>query len=158
MSDTAQLFFEHFQPGQRHPGQTRLLDQAAFRAFAALTGDAHPIHYDATYARGRGLRAPLAHGLLVTAVGALGATALSARLEASMLAFLEQGMQFRAPVFEGDAVRTEFEVDTVRLASDRTRGVVRFIVRAFNQHEAPVAEGFHVYLIACQPQSTEEPR
>lgn len=157
MIDTAQLFFEHFQPGQRHPGQTRLLDKAAFRAFAALTGDAHPIHYDAAYAHGRGLRAPLAHGLLVAAIGALGATSLSARLETSMLAFLEQGMQFRAPVFEGDTVRTEFEVESVRLTSHRTRGIVRFIVRAFNQHEAQVAQGFHVYLIACQPESIQEP-
>ena len=45
-----------------------VLDRGMFEAFAALTGDAHPIHYDDEYARSRGLRAPIAHGLLLTAI------------------------------------------------------------------------------------------
>ena len=86
----SQLYFEDFAPGQHWPGQERRLDAAEFRAFATLTGDAHPIHYDADYARGTRFGAPVAHGLLVAAIGALGATALSPRLESSMVAFLEK--------------------------------------------------------------------
>jgi acyl dehydratase len=154
LADPAQvgdpLYFEDFAVGQVFPGQERRLDAAAFRTFAALTGDAHPIHYDADYARRTRFGAPVAHGLLVAAVGALGATALSPRLEASMVAFLEQGMRFLAPVLEGDTVRTSFEVAHTRPARDGSRGVVRLVVRVHNLSGTLVAEGFHAYLLACR--------
>lgn len=150
--DGRQLWFDDFAPGQSYAGQQRTLDAAAFRTFAALTGDAHPIHYDADYARGTRFGAPVAHGLLVAAVGALGATALSPRLESSMVAFLEQGMRFLAPVLEGDTIHTAFEVESTRPSRDGSRGVVRFIVRVTNAAGTLVAEGFHAYLIACGPQ------
>jgi acyl dehydratase len=146
------LYFEDFAVGQVFPGQERRLDASAFHAFARLTGDAHPIHYDADYARRTRFGAPVAHGLLVAAVGALGATALSPRLEASMVAFLEQGMRFIAPVLEGDAIRTEFEVAHTKPARDGGRGVVRFTVRVNSTSGPLVAEGFHTYLLACRPQ------
>jgi 3-hydroxybutyryl-CoA dehydratase len=147
------LYFEDFAVGQVFPGQERRLDAAAFLAFAALTGDAHPIHYDVDYARGTRFGAPVAHGLLVAAVGALGATALSPRLEASMVAFLEQGMRFIAPVLEGDTVRTAFEVAHTQPTRDGSRGVVRFIVRVHNAAGTLVAEGFHTYLLDGRPQA-----
>ena len=46
-----QYFFEDVRPGQRFPGTPHTLDEAAFRLFAQMTGDAHPLHYDAEYAR-----------------------------------------------------------------------------------------------------------
>jgi acyl dehydratase len=136
LADPAQvgdpLYFEDFAVGQVFPGQERRLDAAAFRTFAALTGDAHPIHYDADYARRTRFGAPVAHGLLV--------------------AFLEQGMRFIAPVLEGDAIRTEFEVAHTKPARDGGRGVVRFTVRVNSTSGPLVAEGFHTYLLACRPQ------
>ncbi|MFN9127560.1 MAG: MaoC family dehydratase [bacterium] len=147
----AQLYFEVFAAGQVYPGQVRHLDAAAFRTFADLTGDAHPIHYDADYARQTRFGAPVAHGLLVAAVGALGATALSPRLEASMVAFLEQGLRFLAPVLEGDPIQTAFEVESTRPSRDGSRGIVRFIVRVNNGAGTCVAEGFHAYLLRCRP-------
>ena len=153
----SQLYFEDFAPGQHWPGQERRLDAAEFRAFATLTGDAHPIHYDADYARGTRFGAPVAHGLLVAAIGALGATALSPRLESSMVAFLEQGMRFLAPVLEGDTIRTAFEVESTRPSRDGSRGVVRFIVRVSNAAGTLVAEGFHAYLISGRPQPRPRP-
>ena len=153
----SQLYFEDFAPGQHWPGQERRLDAAEFRAFATLTGDAHPIHYDADYARGTRFGAPVAHGLLVAAIGALGATALSPRLESSMVAFLEQGMRVLAPVLEGDTIRTAFEVESTRPSRDGSRGVVRFIVRVSNAAGTLVAEGFHAYLISGRPQPRPRP-
>ena len=153
----SQLYFEDFAPGQHWPGQERRLDAAEFRAFATLTGDAHPIHYDADYARGTRFGAPVAHGLLVAAIGALGATALSPRLESSMVAFLEPGMRFLAPVLEGDTIRTAFEVESTRPSRDGSRGVVRFIVRVSNAAGTPVAEGFHAYLISGRPRPRPRP-
>ena len=152
-----QRYLEDFRPGERFDGPTRRLDREQFLAFATLTGDAHPIHYDADYARGTRFGAPVAHGLLVAAIGALGATALSPRLESSMVAFLEQGMRFLAPVLEGDTIRTAFEVESTRPSRDGSRGVVRFIVRVSNAAGTLVAEGFHAYLISGRPQPRPRP-
>ena len=60
MSPPVQLAGEDFTTGQVVARREVLLDERAFNAFAALTGDAHPIHYNAAYAQARGLRAPSA--------------------------------------------------------------------------------------------------
>jgi 3-hydroxybutyryl-CoA dehydratase len=146
-----QLYLEDFRPGQRFEGPTRTLDREAFRAFATLTGDAHPIHYDPQYAARSRFGRPVAHGLLLAACGALGATTLSARLEASMIAFLEQGMRFLAPVCEGDTVRCEFEVQSASPGRDPGRGVLRLAVRLLDPLGKVLAEGHHAYLIATRP-------
>jgi acyl dehydratase len=145
------LYFEDLKVGQTAIF-AKTVTETEIVLFAGLTGDAHPIHYDADYARGTRFGAPVAHGLLVAAVGALGATALSPRLESSMVAFLEQGMRYLAPVLEGETIRTAFEVDSTRPSRDGSRGVVRFIVRVTSASGTLVAEGFHAYLIARRPQ------
>jgi len=71
------LFLDDFAPGQSFDGVARVLDEASFTKFAELTGDAHPIHYDADYAAKSKFGARVAHGLLVSSVSALGATAMS---------------------------------------------------------------------------------
>lgn len=147
MSDASQLYFEDFAPGQVYPGQSRKLDEEAFRLFAQVTGDAHPIHYDREYAMKTRFGERLAHGLLVMAVTALGATPLSPRLEESMIAFLEQGARFLGPVLIDDTVRTELEVESVRETKSPTQGIVRFAVRAFNAKGEQVLAGHHTYLL-----------
>ena len=41
-----QLFLDDFSAGQTYPGQPRTITKDDILSFAALTGDAHPIHYD----------------------------------------------------------------------------------------------------------------
>jgi acyl dehydratase len=60
-----QLFFEDLVVGMRTVGRERELTQADFQAFAALTGDAHPIHYDQAYAARSSFGRCVAHGLLL---------------------------------------------------------------------------------------------
>ncbi|MBC7778549.1 MAG: MaoC family dehydratase N-terminal domain-containing protein [Proteobacteria bacterium] len=151
MPSPTQRWFEDFRVGDRFVGQTRCLDVDTFRAFAALTGDTHPIHYDPQYAAATRFGAPVAHGLLIAGMCALGATPLSAQLQQSMIAFVEQSLRFVAPVLEGHSVSTEFEVASTRLARDARRGLVRFEVNVFNQAGVLVAEGFHTYLLGCRP-------
>ena len=59
MTVTEQLYFEDFVPGRVFEGQTRTLGEEEFRMFAAITGDAHPIHYDPEYAALPGEAAPM---------------------------------------------------------------------------------------------------
>ena len=148
MSDKpSQLYFEDFKPGQVFAGQSRTLDEESFRLFAKITGDAHPIHYDREYAMKTRFGERVAHGLLVMSVTALGATLLSARLEDSMVAFVEQDGKFLKAVLIGDMVRTEFEVEKVHETKSLAQGVVRFAVRVLNTKDEVVLVGHHTYLL-----------
>jgi 3-hydroxybutyryl-CoA dehydratase len=146
-----QFWFEDFTPGRQFPGTSHALDEKAFTQFAQMTGDAHPLHYDAEYARKTPFGKPLAHGLLLMSMTALGATPLSAHMEASMVAFLEQGGKFLKPVLVGDTVTPLMEVAEARTTRSPVNGVVRFAVRLTNQRGEVVLEGFHTYLIKRRP-------
>lgn len=147
MPQTMQLYFEDFAPGQVYPGQRRTLDENAFRGFAEITGDAHPIHYDAEYAAHTRFGRRVAHGLLVSAVGALGATPLSAQLEEALVAFVEQDAKFLKPVLIGDEVRTELEVEWTKATSSGATGLIRFAVRVYGADGEVAMLGHHTYLI-----------
>lgn len=146
MTAQEQLYLEDFAPGTVYPGQVRRLGERQFRMFAEITGDAHPIHYDAQYAARSTFGSCVAHGLLVAAVGALGATPVSPLLEESMVAFVEQGGKFLRPVLLGDEIRTEFEVESVAAKPATGLGLVRFIVRVYGRDGELAMRGYHVYL------------
>lgn len=146
-----QYWLEDFTPGRSFPGTLHLLDAQAFELFARMTGDAHPLHYDAEYAKNTPFGAPLAHGLLLMSMTALGANPLSPHVEGSMIAFLEQGGKFLKPVLSGDTLTPVLEVESMRPASDGKNGVVRFAVRLTNQRGELVLTGFHTYLMKRRP-------
>ena len=148
MGGEDQLYFDDFNLGDRFRSPGRTLGESHFLLFAGLTGDNHPIHYDEDYARRSRFGARVAHGLLVMAMSALGATALSHRLEASMIAFVEQGCRFRKPVLLGDSVHAEFEVAGLERKGDK--GLLRLRATLLNQRGEEVLEGHHVYLLRCR--------
>jgi|TARA_Y100000588_G_scaffold7386_1_gene8649 acyl dehydratase len=117
-SPTTQLGGEDLVPGEEVTRRKILLDDRAFADFAALTGDSHPIHYDVEYAHAIGLQAPIAHGLLITAMTALGATPLSERLQDSMIAMLSIESQFQSPVFVGSMITVVIRVASVEKKTD----------------------------------------
>ena len=53
-----QYWLEDFTPGRTFPGPSHVLDSEAFGMFAKMTGDAHPLHYDAEYAKKTAFGAP----------------------------------------------------------------------------------------------------
>lgn len=147
-----QYWFEDFTPGRKFPGTPHAVDAAAFGLFAQMTGDAHPLHYDAEYAKKTPFGKPLAHGLLLMSMTALGASPLSPHVEQSMVAFLEQGCRFLQPVLAGDTVTPALEVEEARPTSNPANGVVRFAAGLTNQRGESVLAGFHTYLIKRRPQ------
>ncbi len=144
-----QRYFENFRVGEVFRAPSRTLTDAHFLFFAGLTGDNHPIHYDVEYAKATPFGRPLAHGLLLTALTALGAGELSMQVEETVIAFLSQSATFRAPVFVGDTVRPELEV--TELIPKEGRGVLKMRARLVNQRGEVVLEGEHVYLIKRRP-------
>ena len=111
-----------------------------------MTGDAHPIHYDADYARARGWDAPIAHGLMLLGLCALGATPISGELTDSMVAMLGNDVRYKRPAFVGDTVTPQFTVMAVE-PKDNERGIVRLLIKLQNQPNELVLEGTHVLML-----------
>jgi 3-hydroxybutyryl-CoA dehydratase len=148
-TEDGQLFFDDLAVGDRWASPSRTLTDAGFAFFAAATGDNHPLHYDDEYAKGTRFGRRVAHGLLVMATTAVGASPLTHRLHASMIAFVKQGCRFLRPVLVGDTVYPEHEVQALEPKGDR--GVVRLAARVKNQRGETVLDGFHVYLVRRRP-------
>jgi 3-hydroxybutyryl-CoA dehydratase len=151
MSVNSQIFADDLKLGETFVGEAREIGDVQFADFARITGDDHPIHYDDAYAQKTRFGKRLAHGLLVTSMTALGATAMSRRIEDAMIAFVEQGSRFLKPVFVGDLVRSEFKVESIERKPGRDTALVRFNVRLVNGGGETVLQGFHKYLLATRP-------
>jgi acyl dehydratase len=134
---------EELAPGQVFSGPSKTLTDAHFLFFSGLTGDTHPIHYDVEYARATRFGKPLAHGLLLASLTALGASSAVTRVNG--LVFVEQGSHFLRPAVVGDTIRPRLTVE--RVWQEGHRRFVRFTTVLVNQHGETVLEGFHVYRI-----------
>ncbi len=145
----SQRYFEDFTVGDRFKSPSRTLTDAHFLFFAGLTGDNHPLHYDVEYAKTTRFGRPLAHGLLLASLTAVGASTLGPIIEDSIVAFVEQTTRFRAPAFVGDTLSPEHEV--VGLERRRSAGLLTLRVGLRNQRGETVLEGEHKYLIAYRP-------
>lgn len=156
MNADSQIWFDDLKVGDRWQSPSRTMTDAMFAFFAGLSGDNHPLHYDVEYARTKTpFGKPLAHGLLVMGMTAVGASPLTHRLHDSMIAFLEQGCRFLKPVVIGDTLYPEHEVVALERKSGG-RGLVRIAARIKNQRGETVLDGFHLYLVRSRDSS--EPR
>ena len=147
MPQVPQLSADDLTVGLTFSGELVTLSPEHFSGFAALTGDKHPIHYDAAFAATTQFKRPVAHGLLLTSLTALGATPFSTALENAMVALVEQQMRFLHPAFVGDVVTPHFEVISNKQLADGRRAIVELAVRLSNQDGAHILEGRHVYLL-----------
>jgi acyl dehydratase len=144
-----QRWFEDFKVGDRFESPGKTLTDAHFMFFSGMTGDTHPIHYDDEYAKGTRFGRRLAHGLMLTAMTAVGASTLSPIIEHSIVAFLEQTTRFLAPAFIGDTLKPRHEV--VELQRKRAAGLLTLRVTLTNQRDETILDGQHKYLIAYRP-------
>jgi acyl dehydratase len=143
-------YFEDFQLGEKFHIPPKTMTDEHFLSFAKITGDSHPIHYDDEYAKTTRFGKRVAHGLLVTAMTAVGASTLSPLLEGSIVAFVEQSSRFLKPVFIGDTITPELEVSELIPKTDA--GLLKLTSRVKNQRGEIVLEGTHAYLIKKRPQ------
>ena len=138
------------------PAKRPSIGDDQFKAFAEMTGDDHPIHYDDAVAAKTRFGKRLAHGLLVMSMTAFGATPMSRRIEDAMVAFVEQGARFLKPVFVGDTLTSRFEVASIDPKPARRAALVRFNVSLTNNRNEIVLEGHHTYLLLLRS-TREEP-
>ena len=131
------------EEGQVFSTPSKTLTDAHFLFFSGLTGDNHPIHYDVEYAKSTKFGAPLAHGLLLAGMTALGGSDASFQIDGFV--FIEQGSRFLKPVTVGDTIHTELTVE--KIWQEDKRRFVRFATVMINQRDEVVLEGFHLYQI-----------
>ena len=86
---------------------TRLITNQEVEAFAAISGDHNPLHLDPDYAATTSFGECIAHGMLT---GALISAAIAMQLPGPGSVYLNQSLQFRAPVFLGDTLTVTLEV------------------------------------------------
>ena len=127
--------------GEEFVGPSRTLTDAHFFAFSGLSGDLHPIHHDVEYAKATVFGQPVAHGLHLAALTALGAS--DGRSRAEGMAFVEQGSKFLKPAMVGDTLLPKLRL--VRKWEEQGRRFYRFETKLLNQRGETVLEGFHVY-------------
>jgi acyl dehydratase len=149
-----QRYLDDFAPGEVFTSAPHTLSDKHFAAFAAMTGDAHPLHYDSDYARTKGWDAPLAHGLMLLGLCALGAAPISRELTESMVAMLGNEARYRRPAFVGDTVTPQFTVIAVE-PKDNERGIVRLAITLHNQRGEVVLEGTHVLMLKRRGKAQE---
>jgi 3-hydroxybutyryl-CoA dehydratase len=122
---------------------SKTVTDAHFLFFAGLTGDNHPIHYDVEYARATRFGKPLAHGLLLASLTALGASSAAHRIQGFV--FVEQGSRFLKPVVVGDTITPRLTVE--KIWEDGGQRYVRLATSLTNQRGEKVLEGFHLYRV-----------
>ncbi len=125
---------------------SKTLTDAHFLFFAGLTGDNHPIHYGIEYAKTKKFGRPLAHGLLLAAMTAAGASPVSPQLDGFI--FVEQGCRFLKPAFVGDTITPTLTVE--RIWSEGHRRFVRLKTSIINHRGEVVLDGFQLYSVRTQ--------
>jgi 3-hydroxybutyryl-CoA dehydratase len=109
------LFLEDLAVG-RSAERTHVVTAADIDAFAAVTGDANPVHLDEAYAAQTRFGGRIAHGML--AAGFISAV-LGMQLPGPGAIYLSQALRFRRPVRIGDEVVARAEITQIDQARAR---------------------------------------
>lgn len=128
-------WFDDLEVGFAERSPSRTLTDADIAAFADLSGDFNRLHTDPEYAAGTEFGRPIAHGLLVTAIGSglFTRTELSRSLEESIVAMLGIECRFKAPVMAGDTLQLDAQVRELRPTRDGQRGIAVIVRELLNQ-------------------------
>ena len=145
------LYYEEFEVGARYlhrPGRT--VTEADNVLFTTLTMNTQALHLDADWSSGQPFGQRLVNSMftLSTMVGASVAQLTQGTLVAN-LGFSE--VSFPAPVFIGDTLYFESEIDDKRLSKSRAgQGIINLTHRALNQDGVLVGETKRSTLVWCE--------
>ncbi len=141
----AHLYFDDVDVGQEWQSLGRTVTEADIVNFAGLSGDFNPIHIDHEFAKTTAFRRPIAHGLLVLAMGS-GVGLMFPPMRT--LAFLNlKEWHFREPVFIGDTIHVLARVLAKEERGRGRRGVITWQRQIVNQDNKVVQEGITVTMV-----------
>ena len=102
--------------------------------YAGITGDFNPAHINAEYAKNTFFKARIAHGML--AAGLISAL-LGTKLPGPGTIYLQQSLNFLAPVQIGDTITARVEI--IEIITEKNR--VRFKTVCLNQDGTEILDG-----------------
>ena len=109
--------------------------------FTEVSGDTNPLHSDAEYAARTRFKEPIAHGIL--AAGVISAALGTKLAPNSVVIYLKQNLNFRAPVKAGDTLTATVSATGV----DAERNTVALDTVVTNQGGTEVVQGDALVLI-----------
>jgi len=139
-SHLEKLYFDDYTIGEKFVSPARTITEADIVTFASLTGDWHPLHTDAEYAKSTPFGERIAHGMLTLAIGAALMFRLGehVHLPKSFIAFYGMdSVRFYNPVKIGDTIHCEVEITALDV-KDETRGVIAAFYKIQNQRNEDV--------------------
>lgn len=145
----APIWYEDFLPGTARTSAPRRIDVADIDAYAALTGEDHPVHMDNDFARTAGFAGRITHGLFNLAL-IEGLKAEVGGLDRSVIASLGwSDIKFSAPLYPGEEVHLRLHSPTKKpgrgLATERGT-----LVKADG---SVVVSGDHLVLMQNRPEA-----
>jgi acyl dehydratase len=146
-------YFEEFQVGDRLRTRARTITEGDIVTFAGVSGDFNSIHTDEVYATQSGFGRRVAHGLLGLSIVS-GLAVRTGILEGTVLAFREiNEWKFSLPVFIGDTVYADLEIDEVKPFPRLGGGLVGLTFDVKNQSGQTAMKGRWTVLVASKPAS-----
>jgi 3-hydroxybutyryl-CoA dehydratase len=119
---------------------TKTVTEADVTTFAGLIGDFNPLHVDAEYARKSRFGRRVAHGMFT---GGLISAVLGNKLPGPGSIYLNQQIEFLAPVYIGDTITAVAEVSSWR----PEKRIITLKTDAYNQNQVQVVTGKAVLLV-----------
>lgn len=147
------LFFEDVVEGREYVSTPRIVTEQDLLSFTEISGDRHPIHTDAEYARTTAFGQRILHGPFGIAV-ALGLFGEFTELMNAAIALTDvREWRFLAPVFVGDALTLRLQIEGKQSLSAGDRGIVQRRMTLVNQHGKTVQEGLMGLMMLCRERS-----
>jgi 3-hydroxybutyryl-CoA dehydratase len=125
--------YSDIQVGDKGSYSKTISDEDVKR-FAEITGDFNPVHVDEEFAKNSLFKERIAHGFLT---GALISTVFGTILPGPNTIYLNQELNFKAPVKIGDTITAECEV----LEKNDAKKIMKFKTEVKNQEGKVVLDG-----------------
>jgi 3-hydroxybutyryl-CoA dehydratase len=123
--------FERLLPGQAFLTRGRTVTEADVVGFAALTGDRHPQHTDASWSAGSQFGERIAHGMLIVSY-AVGLVPFDPDRVVALRRIAD--VTFKRPLMLGDTIRVAGKIDALSAVNDEL-GLVGWTWSVLNQDQ-----------------------
>ncbi len=146
-------YFEEFKVGEIITTGKRTVTEGDIMTFANLTGDTNRIHTDAEFSRTGPFGQQVAHGLLGLSF-TLGLAWQTGFMDGTVIAFSEiNDWKFIKPVFIGDAVHAELNIQETKSLPRIGGGSVVFATELKNQKDEVCMKGNLTVLVLAKPRT-----
>lgn len=114
---------------------TKTLSESDVYLFAGITGAQNPMQVNDIYAKNTRYKERIVHGMLSSS---LISTVIGTQLPGNGTIYIEQTVEFKAPVYFGDTITAKVEVDEIYLEKNR----VKLKTYCVNQDDEVVVDGY----------------